>query len=255
MNVLQKQPNGLPASITLENPRFVPQMTMTTELKCVAREVINQWRNRNLFKGLLKYGIRPLDRLLFFGPPGNGKTLACAWIAKELELPMYRVLCNQLRDCYLGNTSKNVAEVMGFLASQKMPALCLWDEVESIFVDRRAAEGKGAQEYGAALTVFLQELDRWQAPILLVMATNIVESLDAALLSRIELQLEFMGPTPDQARQTIQYWSELLHEYGGAEWGATITRRAEETPPVSFRELQQQIACAAREWTVRQLKN
>ncbi|HZZ80970.1 MAG TPA: ATP-binding protein [Gemmataceae bacterium] len=250
-----RDPNKLPQGVTLEKPPFVPRMVMTDELKIVTADVMNQWRGRKVFAPLLKYGIRPLDRLLFHGPPGNGKTMACYWIAKELGIPLYRVLCDQLRAPHLGETARNIADVMTFFDARTEPALCLWDEVESIFVDRKDGGGPvGRQEYGGALTVFMQYLDRWKSPTLLVMATNLPDHLDAALLSRIELKLEFSGPSEDQCRQLIEYWRELLHDHGAEVWGPLLEERIAARRPASFRELQQAIAYAARDWTARQCR-
>src|SRR5207253_50537 len=103
-------PPKLPEGIVLEKPPFVPRMVMTDELLTVTREVVSQWHNREKFAGLIKYGIRPLDRLLFYGPPGNGKTMACYWIARQLGIPVYRVLCNNLHGSSLGMTCKAVAD-------------------------------------------------------------------------------------------------------------------------------------------------
>jgi hypothetical protein len=80
MELPKKQ--GLPDGLVLDDrPPFVPRMVMTPQLMSVVKNVVAQWRHRDKFQELLKYGIRPLDRLLFYGPPGNGKTLTCYWIA------------------------------------------------------------------------------------------------------------------------------------------------------------------------------
>lgn len=254
MNQSPKNNAPLPSGIVLEKPTFVPQLVLTDELKSIVHDVIGQWRNRQQFSGLLKYGIRPLDRLLFYGQPGNGKTMACYWISRELGIPMYRVLCNNLRGSCLGDTVKAVADVMDFLNAQTEPALCLFDEAESIFIDRKRSSGQCDREIQAALTVFMQSLDRWKAPILLVMASNLIEQLDDALLSRVEMRVEFVGPTQDQCGQLIQYWSELLHDHGADEWGPKLTEETKISAPESFRQLQQMIAYAARGWTAKHYK-
>ena len=247
-----KQTPTLPQGLTLEDDqRFAVRMVMTPELQTVMREVIHQWRHRDRFQPLEHYGIRPLDRLLFYGPPGNGKTMSCYWIARELKVPMYRVLCSQLRGSHLGETTRNVAGVVDFLGGLREPAVCLWDEVESIFVDRRVGSGECDREIAAALTVFMQAIDRWKAPTLLVMATNLVDNLDFALISRVEMRLEFGPPTPQQSAELLAYWAELLHEHGADEWAPAI---ADSPQPKSFRELQQTISRAARDWTARQCR-
>jgi len=225
-------------------------MVMTPELQTVMREVIHQWKHRKRFEGLLKYGIRPLDRLLFFGPPGNGKTMACQWMCQQLGVPLYRVCCEALVGNYMGDMANRLLKVTTYLGELCTPALCLFDEVESLFIDRTLSDGQCDRERGSALTTFFQVLDRWQAPTLFVMATNLIDQLDRALVSRIELKLEFKGPTCDQASQVVEYWRELLCEHGADDWGPQLAGRIHGGwAPQSFRELSQHIARAARDWT------
>ena len=250
MKTLPNDKSILPIGLTVEDPPFVPRMVMTSELKTIVDEVVTQWSHLDAFDGLRKYGIRPLDRLLLCGPPGNGKTMACHWIARELQVPMYRVLCNQLHGQCLGQTTKAVAELVEYLNSRTEPALCLFDEVDAIFVNRKSSVGECDRELASALTVFMQELDRWKAPTLIVMATNLIEQLDFALLSRVEMQIEFLGPTADQAEQLIAYWAELLCDNGGDEWGPKMIEQVHAGHiHDSFRELQQSVARTARAWT------
>jgi AAA+ superfamily predicted ATPase len=247
--------NGLPPGIILEpTPPFVPRMVLTDELRTVVREVITQWRHRDRFRGLAKFNIRPLDRLLFYGPPGNGKTMACQWICQQLATPLYRVQVDQLIGAYMGQTTQALSRVMEHLEKLERPALCLFDEIESIFVKRSASEGQCDRERATALTVFFQCLDRWRAPTLIVMCTNLAEQLDPALHSRVELHLEFRGPSFDQAREVIEYWRELLCEHGGEDWGPRLLERLDAGwMPESFRALTQRIGVEARNWVAAQI--
>jgi SpoVK/Ycf46/Vps4 family AAA+-type ATPase len=255
MNKLPTKTGNLPTGLVFdEKPPFVPRMVMTPQLAKVIKNVVFQWQHRERFQDLLKYGIRPLDRLLFFGPPGNGKTLTCYWMAKELGVPVYRVLCEQVRESLLGATTRNIAEISDYLNERSEPAICLWDEIESIFIDRSVSSGECGREISSALTVFLQALDRWKAPTLIVMATNLEGRLDPALVSRVEMKLRFEGPTAEQCEKLVQYWAELLCKHGSEEWGPPLLERVKETPATSFRELQQVIAWSARDWVAGQCK-
>ena len=249
MNPLPQQKSELPAGAILEKPPFVPRMVMTPELQTIIKEVLHQWRHRDQFEGLRKYGIRPLDRLLFYGPPGNGKTMTCYWIARELGIPVYRILCNQLHGSFLGETTRAVADVLTFFNGQRKPSILLWDEVEAIFMKRSHGRSGGDRELCTATTIFLQALDRWESPTLMVLATNLPEKLDEALLSRVEMRLLFEGPNDDQCAKMLEYWTEILCNHGSDAWGPTVAEKMSEQPPKSFRELQQWIAFAARAWT------
>jgi AAA+ superfamily predicted ATPase len=171
-----------------------------------------------------------------------------------LNVPLYRVRCEQLVGSYLGETTRATARILECLNGLSTTALCLFDEIESLFVDRATAEGQCDRERGSALTMFFQALDRWRAPTLIVMCTNLVEHLDRALLSRIDVQLEFVGPTADQALEVIEYWRELLCEHGADDWGPRLAERIKAGhEPSSFRELAQAIARAARDWVAQQI--
>lgn len=253
MNLIaEKKP---PRGVTLEtHPGFVPRMVMTAQLHTVVAEVLRQWQHRDHFAGLRKFGIRPLDRMLFFGPPGNGKTMACQWICQQLGIPMYRIRCEATRQSYLGATTQTLGQIVDFLNSLRAPALCLFDEVESIFVDRRAAAGEADREIASSLTVFFQALDRWESPCLLVLCTNLIERLDRALISRIDMRLEFSGPTVEQALKVVEYWRELLCDYGADDWAPRLAEAISTGgPPESFRELQQTINRLVRDWVAGRL--
>jgi hypothetical protein len=115
-----------------------------------------------------------------YGPPGNGKTLTCYWMAKELGIPMYRVICNELRvGVPWGMRPRAVA------ACRRLPERPLRSQRSACGTRLRAflsiepcRQGTCDREISSALTVFLQALDRWKAPTLIVMATNLPDQLD-----------------------------------------------------------------------------
>jgi SpoVK/Ycf46/Vps4 family AAA+-type ATPase len=225
---------SLPDGLTVEEPaRNLASLATTVALEDLSRVVLAQWSRHEQFGHLAKHGIRPVDRLLFYGPPGNGKTMAAQWLSTKLGAPLYRVRCEAVVSAYLGQTSSNMGRIMEWLATQPR-CVVLFDEIDQLFRSRESMRGGGAQEYGSAMSVFWQYLDRWKAPTLFILATNLPDYVDAALRSRIDVQLEFGPPTPEQVASVIRYWQEVLHEYGGDEWGPILSQR---TNYESFRAL------------------
>lgn len=244
MRSLQQEiPNG----ISIEKPATsLASLTLTDGLRSITERVVRQWSNPELFEGLAKFGIFPARQMLFYGPPGNGKTTACQWIAAKLGCSLYRIRCEQIVSSYIGQSAANMGRIMNWLAEQET-SVVLFDEVESIFPSRASNLGGSQREIGSAMTTFWQYLDRWTGPQLFVMATNMVDSLDPALLSRIELQLEFGPPTVDQCKSVLAYWSEVLHEFGSEFWGPIMSQQIskaesrQKLPFTSFRHLWQSI--------------
>ncbi|MCC7475835.1 MAG: ATP-binding protein [Pirellulales bacterium] len=214
--------SALPDGLSLEKPaRNLAALATTEALAQLRHVVLAQWQHEAEFRALARHGIRPVDRLLFYGPPGNGKTMASQWLAREIDAPLYRVRCETLVNKYLGETSANIDRLMRWLEKQPR-CVVLFDEVETILPSRSFSESSIGREISSAMGVFWQYLDRWEAPTLFVLATNMPERLDSALLSRIDIQMVFGPPTPEQASSVIQYWAEVLHEYGGGEWGKLL---------------------------------
>lgn len=238
----------MPAAISEEKPaNNLASLTMSDALNRLMGELIGQWQLSPTFKDLEQYGIRPLDRVLFYGPPGNGKTVASQVIANKLDCPLYRVCCEALLVSSFGGTQKNIAEVLDWMAAQGT-AVVLWDECESLFPDRSTAGGgECTRELVSSMQIFWQRLDRWQTPQLFVLATNLIDRIDPALSSRIELQLEFGPPTQQQALDVLAYWTEVFHEYGSADWSPPMREQIDRNIlPESFRSLWQLISSAVR---------
>jgi SpoVK/Ycf46/Vps4 family AAA+-type ATPase len=243
MNELSNSTAKLPQGLSLEKEaKNLAALATTNSLDQLSTLVINQWSHAAEFARLAKHGIRPVDRLLFYGPPGNGKTMASQWLAAKIGAPLYRVRCEMIVNKYLGETTSNLAHIMHWLTNQPK-CVVLFDEVEQLFKSRHLLEGASGVEYGSAMTIFWQFLDRWEAPTLFVLATNLPDQLDPALLSRIDLKMEFGPPTADQTANVIHYWQEVLHEFGGDDWGPRLLKRINYE---SFRALFQEIQNCVR---------
>lgn len=230
----------LPLGVSLEKPASaLASLTLTESLVTLKQTVVRQWARREVWTPLAQYGITPTKLVLFYGPPGNGKTTACQWLASQMGVPLYRVRSDQLIDSYLGKTGHHIGSIMRWL-ELRPAAIVLFDEVESIFPSRTDAHGECSRELASAMTILWQFFDRWTGPHLFVLATNLRERLDPALVSRIELQLEFGPPTAEQVNAVVEYWSEILHEYGADEWAKEIREHITSGKEVtSFRELWQ----------------
>lgn len=247
------QHNKLPIGLSEEKPAAnLASLTVTESLRGLSNTVLRQWKQLDRFRPVAKYGITPINRLLFFGPPGNGKTVACQWIANNIGVKLYRVRSDQLVKSHLGETTGNVGQLMQWLARQ--PAcVVLFDEVESLFPAREHGTDACTRELSNALTVFWQHLDRWSSPQLFVLATNLIDRLDPALVSRIELQLEFGPPTEEQARLVIRYWAEVFHAHQAEQWSAELLARLDQGREFeSFRALWQAIQHHVRAAIVRE---
>lgn len=240
----------MPSGIVLEKPgRNLDSLTQTTALQSLQTTLIHEWKIRHAFSSVEKFGIRPTTMAMFFGPPGNGKTMASKMLASVIGAPLYRVSCEGLLNAYLGKSEQNTRDILDWLAKVG-EAVVLFDECESLFRKRGGGSGECSQSVVRTMQVFWQAVDRWETPQIFLLATNRIEDIDEALLSRCETKLEFVGPTREQASLVLEYWAEILHEHGAESWGPVLRKQIGRKTPASFRELWQSICTCVRQWIV-----
>ncbi len=146
---------------------------------------------RKLATKLRLSGLEPMKALLFKGPPGVGKTMACQWLARELGLPLLTLDLATVMSSLLGKTGTNVRAVIDY--GREFPCVLLLDEFDSIA--KRRDDERDVGELKRLVTVLLQAIDEWPSTSLLVAATNHPELLDPAVWRRFDLQLDFDNPS------------------------------------------------------------
>ena len=70
-------------------------------------------------------------RALLSGPSGAGKTLACAWLATRLGMPLFRVDLSSVVSKYIGETEENLARILD--RAEAADVILLFDEADSLF--------------------------------------------------------------------------------------------------------------------------
>jgi SpoVK/Ycf46/Vps4 family AAA+-type ATPase len=179
---------------------------------------------------LALYGLQARRKILLYGPPGCGKTLGAQRLAWNTGLPLMKVRLNTLISSYLGETSSNLRSI--FEASFQTPCVLFFDECDSIAQSRSLEQDVG--EIKRVVNSFLQMLDEYEGPGLLVAATNLTEQLDPAVWRRFDDVFQLPKPGPKELKQLINSslsamsldkldWKQVLIEASGYS-GAQIVR-------------------------------
>jgi hypothetical protein len=95
------------------------------------------------------------QRLLFYGPPGCGKTSAAEALAAELGLPLLIIRLDAVVSSYLGETASNLHRVFDYARSGSW--VILFDEFDALGKARDDPSEHG--EIKRVITAFLQMLD------------------------------------------------------------------------------------------------
>ncbi|MGJ3508731.1 AAA family ATPase [Enemella sp. A6] len=167
-----------------------------SELTDRLRQVIAEQRQR---KRLLEHGFAPTHRLLLEGPPGTGKTMTAAVLARELSLPMFTVRLDSLLSKYMGETAGKLRLVFDAVAERR--GVYLFDEFDALGGDR---SGNDIGEARRILNSFLVFLEQASPESIVIAATNHRAILDKALFRRFDMVLTYDLPDTMQARTVIR---------------------------------------------------
>lgn len=135
-----------------------------------------------------------INKFLFEGKPGTGKTEAVKQISRLLERDLYMVDFDNLIDSKLGQTNKNIAEVFKEINQFHDPKkiVILFDEIDVIAMNR--INYNDVREMGRATSTMFRELDRiteLNKDIVIIATTNLISNFDKALLRRFDATLNF----------------------------------------------------------------
>lgn len=173
----------------------------------ILHEVENHVRHRQTVHGDWGFGGKTGrgrgTTVMFSGPSGTGKTLAAEALATRLRLDLFRVDLGATVSKYIGETEKNLGKI--FDAADCGGVALLFDEADALFGKR--SEVKDARDRYANIEVsfLLQRLESFAG--LVILTTNLRESLDQAFLRRLRFVVEFPFPN-DQQREEI--WRRAL---------------------------------------------
>ncbi|MEO8844345.1 MAG: AAA family ATPase [Kofleriaceae bacterium] len=140
---------------------------------------------------------------LFSGPPGTGKTMVAALIAKELGLELYQVDMGKLVSKYIGETEKQLGEL--FDAAEAGHAILLFDEADSLFGKRTDVRSSNDRYANLETNYLLQRLESFTGICLLT--SNHESNIDPAFQRRLSLHLRFH--VPDE-QERARLWRAML---------------------------------------------
>jgi hypothetical protein len=147
----------------------------------------------------------PGVRALFTGSSGTGKTLAAGWLATRMGLPLYRVDLAAVTSKYIGETEKNLAQLLA--RAEQAEVILLFDEADSLFAKRTDVKEANDRFANAQTNYLLQRIEYFDGITLLT--SNNRSRFDPAFTRRLDAVIDFPMPGPEQRRQL---WAAHLGE-------------------------------------------
>jgi len=146
----------------------------------------------------LKFGMSPSKGVLFYGPPGCGKTLLAKAIANECQANFISIKGPELLTMWFGESEANVREIFD-KARGAAPCVLFFDELDAIAKARGSSLGDAGGAADRVINQILTEMDGMGAKknVFIIGATNRPDIIDPAVLRPGRLDQLIYIPLPD----------------------------------------------------------
>ncbi|MFH1985749.1 MAG: ATP-binding protein [Pseudomonadota bacterium] len=177
------------------------------------------------------YGLEPRHRLLFVGPPGNGKTTLAEAVASELMYPFIVVRYENIIGSYLGETASRLQKVFDVARSRK--CVIFLDEFETLGKERGDTRETG--EIKRVVSSLLLQIDRLPSHTVVITASNHPELLDRAVWRRFQIKVRLSPPTREQCILFIK----KFEQRAGFSFDTSPKTLADKLVGISFSEIEE----------------
>lgn len=140
-------------------------------------------------------GLSIPNGILFYGPPGCGKTFFAERFAEEIGCNYMYTLCSDVASPYIHGGQGKIAALFDE-ARKKAPTILFLDEVEAMIMDRNKHTNVSEQ---GEVNEFLAQLNNCgEDGVMVIAATNEPSLIDPAALRAGRLEQKFYIPQPDE---------------------------------------------------------
>ncbi len=206
MELLPKMSNDFPAELLHTGRSWTDLILPQTTLNEL--QTIEAWYNssRILMEdwGMQKR-LKPGFRVLFYGDPGTGKTLAASLLGKYTQRPVFRVDVSMLVSKYIGETEKQLAKL--FDKAENKNWILFFDEADAIFGKRTNVRDAHDKYANQEVSYLLQRVETFSG--LIILASNFKNNMDKAFTRRFHSCIKFNNPKHEER---LRIWQQNLPE-------------------------------------------
>ncbi len=213
------------------------------------------------------YRLNPANGIIFYGPPGNGKTHFVERFAEQLEIAtkkkvaVHKISSNDISKFH-GETSANITRTFELAAqdaaTNKSLSVLFIDEIDTIIPSSSVSSDTAlGQSYATDRGTFLRELNEASKKnILVIGATNHLEQLDEAIVRPGRFDAKIHIPNPDAALRLSllnQFFDQVPKEEGLS--FEELAKKMEGWSVSDIKLFAEQVRIKARDKTIKRLKD
>ena len=150
-----------------------------------------------------KFGNWAPKNVLFYGLPGTGKTMLAKALSNELNINLFLVKATSLIGDHVGDAANKIHDLYE-TALKSAPSLIFIDEIDAIALHRSFQSLRG--DVSEIVNSLLTEMDGINPNdgVVTIAATNNPSSIDFAIRSRFEEEIEFKLPTEEERKEIFE---------------------------------------------------
>ncbi|KAL6735035.1 hypothetical protein Aduo_005514 [Ancylostoma duodenale] len=166
----------------------------------------------------LKFGMQPSRGVLFYGPPGCGKTLLAKAIAHECQANFISIKGPELLTMWFGESEANVRDVFD-KARAAAPCVLFFDELDSIAKARGGTAGDAGGAADRVINQILTEMDGMNSKknVFIIGATNRYDLSYLNEASRLQIFKAQLRKTPVAKDVDMTFLSKSTVGFSGAD--------------------------------------
>ncbi|MBO9531991.1 MAG: ATP-dependent zinc metalloprotease FtsH [Solirubrobacteraceae bacterium] len=183
-------------------PSTKPQVTWTEvagadDAKEELMEVVEFLKDPRRFNAV---GAKLPKGVLLHGPPGTGKTLIAKAVAHESGAQFFSQSASSFVEMFAGLGAARIRRLFRE-ARKHAPSIIFIDEIDAVGGHRQGGGSGGNSEREQTLNQLLVEMDGFDASenVVVIAASNLLETLDAALLRPGRFDRQILVSAPDVA--------------------------------------------------------
>ncbi|QQV01655.1 MULTISPECIES: ATP-binding protein [Chryseobacterium] len=204
--LLPKMSNDFPAELLQTHRSWTDLILPEPTLREI--QGIESWYNSSrilMEEWGMQKKLKPGFRVLFYGEPGTGKTLAASLLGKYIQRPVFRVDVSMLVSKYIGETEKQLAKL--FDKAENKNWILFFDEADAVFGKRTNVRDAHDKYANQEVSYLLQRIETFSG--LIILASNFKNNMDKAFTRRFHSCIKFGNP---KYEERLRIWQQNLPE-------------------------------------------
>ena len=186
-----------------DKPGFESIGGLTEQIELLKTNLMLFTKNNSASSSISSLLLKRPNGVLFYGPPGCGKTILAKALAYESNFRFLTISLATILDKWFGESEKYV-EAIFTLAKKLSPCIVFIDEIDSLTRRRGDFFMASNESLSNLKSQFLSLWGDDLEDVIILGATNRRQDIDEAFLRRMPLQIEFDLPDLYQREQIFQ---------------------------------------------------